>query len=295
MGKIIKACLWTIIAVGAICLIGFLVYNFVLASQKEVSHPEVSFEIKDYGTIKMELYPEYAPNTVANIIKLVENGYYNDKVIYGKDEICLYLGRNSEGEAVNPNISLIDKNIEEGSDGDYEYSINGEFIANDFKQNTLKHEKGVVTLIRNDYTQYFSSLSEQSYNSGNAQIAIMMDDAANLNGVYAAFGKVIEGMDILEKMYNELEIAPKETENAGEEETSMAEVASEGSATDAESSDENGEEESAGIDAFKTYPVITSATIDTKGVDYGMPETEEAFNYEEYMNNLMQQYYGGNQ
>ena len=112
MGKIIKACLWTIIAVGAICLIGFLVYNFVLASQKEVSHPEVSFEIKDYGTIKMELYPEYAPNTVANIIKLVENGYYNDKVIYGKDEICLYLGRNSEGEAVNPNISLIDKNFQ---------------------------------------------------------------------------------------------------------------------------------------------------------------------------------------
>lgn len=292
MGKIIKACLWTIIAVGAVCLVGLLIYHFVLASQNGVTHPEVSFEIKDYGTVKIELYPEYAPNTVANIIKLVENGYYNDKVVYGKDDICLYLGRNSEGEAVNPKISLINKDIEAESENDFEYTISGEFIANDFKQNTLKHEKGVITLLRNDYTQYIQSLSEQSYNSGNAQLAIMMDDASNLNGIYAAFGKVIEGMDILEKMYNELEIAEPEAEEAeagtGTEETVLSEEAAEEETTDST-------EESAGIEAFKEYPVITSATVDTKGVDFGMPKTDEAFDYEEYMNNLMQQYYSNYQ
>ena len=136
------------------------------------------------------------------------------------------------------------------------------------------------------------SLSQESYNSGNAQLAIMMDDASNLNGVYAAFGRVIDGMDVLEKMFNELEIAEKTEESA--EEASIADTSTEDTATASEASDESSEE-SGGIQAFKTYPVITSASVDTKGIDYGMSETEEAFDYESYMNNLMQQYYGGQQ
>ena len=57
----------------------------------------LTFEIENLGTIKMELYQEYAPNTVANIVKLVEHGYYNNKVIYGKNTLCLYFGMNSDG------------------------------------------------------------------------------------------------------------------------------------------------------------------------------------------------------
>ena len=292
MKNILKICFWIILGIGALAILGLLIYNYSKARFVQTSHPEVTFEIKDQGTVKMELYPEYAPNTVANIIKLVEKGYYNDKVVYGKDEICMYVGRDSQGEAVNPKESLIDDSIEADSEDDFEYTIKGEFVANDFNKNTLRHEKGVVTLLRNDYNQYMSNLTEESYNSGNAQIAIMMDEAGNLNGVYAAFGRVIEGMDILEKMYNELEIAEKTEEN--QEEAAVADTASEGTPT-AEGETAEGSGDTEGIQAFKNYPVITSASVDTKGVNYGMPETEEAFDYESYMNNLMQQYYGGQQ
>lgn len=268
MGKKLKIVLWSIIVIGIITLIGLNVYSLVMAKTQEVVHPEVSFEVENYGTIKMELYPEYAPNTVTNFIKLVEKGYYNEKVIYGKDEVCLYVGRNQEGEAVNPKISLISDNVEVGSENDYDYTIPGEFVANDFKQNTLRHEKGVISLIRNDYTQYVPTLSKESYNSGNAQIGIMMGDASsNLNGVYAAFGKITEGMEILEKIYNESEIAPKEKNEDGTEAKESA------------------------IDRFNNYPKIKNVTVDTHGISYGLPVTEKAFDYEAYMYELMNSYY----
>ena len=54
-----------------------------LSKTEKIPHPEVTFEIENYGTVKMELYPEYAPNTVANIIKLAESGYYDGKLIFG--------------------------------------------------------------------------------------------------------------------------------------------------------------------------------------------------------------------
>ena len=130
----------------------------------------------------------------------------------------MYAGRDTEGNAINPKISLIDDSIEAGTDADYEYTIPGEFVVNGYEQNTLRHEKGVISLIRNDYTQYVASLSKESYNSGNAQIGIMMSDSATtLNGVYAAFGKITEGMDVLEKIYNEVEIKhPEATEDGNQ-------------------------------------------------------------------------------
>lgn len=288
MKNVLKICLWVILGILALLCAGWFVYSFVMSNKADVVHPEVTFEIQDFGNVKMELYPEYAPNTVANIIKLVENGYYNNKVIYGKDDLCLYVGRNSDGEVENPKISLIDPNIEKDSDEDYEYSIPGEFIANDFKQNTLRHEKGIVTLIRQDYSQYFPNLSDESYNSGNTNIAVIMNDgASNLNGVYAGFGKVLEGMDILEKLYNEIEIKKEET----------TDETAEGETVDAENveGEENTEEESGGIQEFNVYPIIKSASVDTKGANFGMPETEEAFDYNEYINNYFMQQYGGQQ
>ena len=266
MGKKLQICIWTIIAVVLFLLLGVSIYNWTRATLEDPIHPEVTFEVENVGKIKMELYPEYAPNTVKNIIKLVESGYYNNKVIYGKDEICMYVGRNEEGEAENPTASLIFEEIEAGTEADYEYSIKGEFVANGFNQNTLSHEKGIVCLIRNNYGTGFS---EQSYNSGNAQLAIMFGEgSANLNGVYAACAKITEGLDLLEKIYNEAET---KTPDALEgEEYTQEEV----------------------ISQFATTPKIISATVDTHGIDYGNPEIVEYFNYEEYMYQMMNAYYG---
>ena len=98
----------------------------------------------------------------------------------------------------------------------------------------------------------------------------MGDGASNLNGVYAAFGRITEGLDILEKIYNETEIAPKENTEEGVDTTESA------------------------IDRFNTYPKIKSATVDTHGIDYGNPVTEKAFDYSAYMYDLMSSYYNTN-
>lgn len=257
MGKKVQICLWTIIALATFLLLGGVVYNLARATHEEPIHPEVTFEIENVGTVKMELYQEYAPNTVANIVKLVEAGYYNNKVVYGKDEICLYIGRNQEGEVDNPTVSLINPEVEVGSENDFTYSIPGEFTSNGFEQNTLRHEEGIVTLLRNNYG---TDLQEQSYNSGNTQIGVMMEgDSSNLNSVYAAFGKVTEGLDLLKNIYNTQEIA----EPIADETT--------------------GETTETGIAEFSNKLVITSATVDTKGVEFAVPEVTEWFDYEEYM------------
>ena len=251
----------------------------------------------------MELYPEYAPNTVANFIKLVESGYYNDKVFYGRDDVCIYVGRTADGEVTNPTANFITGNAEET----YEYTIKGEFVANGFEQNTLRHEKGVISLIRNDYSQYFSELYEESYNSGNAQIGIMMGDkAANLNGVYAAFGKITEGLEIVEKLYNEAEVVaiPEETTATTEttdttntttttENTTSTETTNtaENTVTESAETEDATEDDADGIYEFATYPKIVSASVDTHGVTFESPVIEEAFDYETYINDYMSSYY----
>lgn len=261
MKEKIKLLILIIIAVVLVGLIGVVVYNGVNSIQDTSANPVATFELQDYGTIKMELYPEYAPNTVTNFIALIEAGYYNNKIIYGKDDICLYMARNSEEENQGPTISLLDNSIEAGSDQDYAYEIKGEFIANGFEQNTLRHEKGIVSLNRSDYSTY--GLTEEGYNSGSAQFSVMMQDSANLNGVYCAFGKITEGFDVLEKIYQEVKVAQAE----------------------------EGEENSGGIQEFETKPVIKNASVERYGVDYGKPETQEAFDFQAYMNELYSQYY----
>ncbi len=263
MGKKIQLCVWVIIAIAMIVLLGGTIYNIVIAKTEEPSHPEVTFEISNLGTIKMELYPEYAPNTVRNIVSLVEKGYYINKVIYGKDEVGLYVGRNQAGEEDAVKASTFDKNLT--TDTDYDYAIEGEFVANGFNQNTLCHEKGIVTLLRNNYG---TGLTEESYNSGTTQIAVMMSDSSSqLNGLYAAFGRITEGLELLENLYNTGEIIVED-----------------------ENSEHNHAEE---IERFKTYPIITSATIDTKGVNYREPKVMEIFDYDEYMYQVLNAQYGG--
>ena len=258
MGKKIQICLWIIIAIVVFVLLGGVVYNLVRAINEDTLHPEVTFEIENLGTVKMELYQEYAPNTVANIIKLVEKGYYTNKVLYGKDELVLYMGVTEDGKEEIPVASLVNPNITLDSEEDFEYSIPGEFSANNFKQNTLCHEKGVVTIVRQNYGM--SSLIEQSYNSGVAKMGIIMHDtAASLNGKYAAFGKITEGFDLIEKIYNNDAIVEPEVD------------------------EETGESVKTTVDEFANKYVIKSATVDTHGIDMGIPEMVEYFNYEEYI------------
>lgn len=268
MKKNLKNIILIIISVLLLAVCIFLVVQAIRAKTQKIQNPVLTLEVENYGNIKIELYPEYAPNTVKNIIKLAESGYYNGKVFYGKDDISVYVGRNSEGNIDYPKLSTIEPNVE--TQDDYEYEIEGEFIANNFEANTLKHEKGVVSLVRADYTQITSELKDESYNSGSSQFTILTEDERSLNGLYAAFGRVTEGMEIVEKIY-ELEGTSKqaaETESA---------------------------EEATGIKAFTEYPVITKATVETYGINYGFPEVNEAFDYNLYMQDLLTQYYGTNQ
>ncbi len=117
MKEKVKMTILMMIIIILIILIGWLVCNRVIVN------PVATFEVQDYGTVKMELYPEYAPNTVANFIALINSGFYNNKVIFGKDDVCLYMARDTAEDAKGPTVSLIDNSVEAGSENDYEYEI----------------------------------------------------------------------------------------------------------------------------------------------------------------------------
>ena len=259
MNEKLKMGIGMVLGVVLAILMGFVVYQAVRAGTEENEHPVATFEIQDYGTVKVKLYPEYAPNTVTNFIALIQHGFYDNKKVYGKDDICLYMARDNEESAQGPKLSLLDETVEPDSEEDYSYEIKGEFIANEFEQNTLRHEKGILSLNRSDYSAY--GLKEESYNSGSYRFSVLMTESSNLNGVYCAFGEVTEGLEILEKIYNEAEI---------------------------QTSEEGSEEDS--IQKFANMPTITKATVETYGVDYGKPEVHEAFDFQGYMNELYSRY-----
>lgn len=133
-------------------------------------NPIVTIEMEN-GDIMKELYPEIAPNTVNNFISLVKKGFYDGiifhRVIYG----FMLQGGDPEG-------------YRHGRSG---YSIRGEFTGNGFK-NDLKHTPGVLSMART-----------MQPNSAGSQFFIMHKNASHLDGQYAAFGKVIEGLDIVDK------------------------------------------------------------------------------------------------
>lgn len=243
----------TIIAfIIIVALLGGLGYGYYKKVTMEVQNPVATIEVENFGTIKIELYPEMAPNTVANFIALANNGYYDGLTFHRVVEDFMIQGGDENGDGTGSvSLSAIDSSIEEGSDADTEYSIKGEFIANGFNQNTLKHKEGIISMARSDYTTYSSSLTEESYNSAGAQFFIMTADYSSLDGYYAAFGAVIEGMDVVHA------IEAVEVEEAEDDES----------------------EASTPVDP----PVITSIRVETYGIDYGMPETEEAFDYQSWL------------
>ncbi|WP_252231670.1 peptidylprolyl isomerase [Clostridium sp. ZBS15] len=136
--------------------------------------PLATIKVKDYGVIDAVLYPETAPNTVNNFINLANKGFYNNLKFHRIIKDFMIQGGDPNGDGT-------------GGPG---YSIEGEFSSNGIP-NGLKHTKGVLSMART-----------QNPNSAGSQFFIMTADAPHLDGEYAAFGEVISGLDVLEKIVN---------------------------------------------------------------------------------------------
>ncbi len=169
-------------------------------------NPIVTFNMKDGGVIRAELYPDIAPNTVNNFISLVNKKFYDGLIFHRVISGFMIQGGCPDGSGM-------------GGPG---YEIKGEFARNGIK-NDLKHTEGVLSMART-----------QDPDSAGSQFFIMHRDAPHLDGSYAAFGKVIEGMDVVDRIA--------------------------GTATDFS-------------DRPLEKQVMQSVTADTFGVDYPEPET----------------------
>ena len=137
-----------------------------------MANPIVTITMRNGDVIKAELYPEIAPNTVNNFISLINNGFYNGLVFHRVIRNFMLQGGCPEGTGM-------------GGPG---YHIRGEFSQNGFK-NDLKHTEGVLSMARS-----------MMPNSAGSQFFIMHKAAPHLDGQYAAFGKVTEGMDVVNKI-----------------------------------------------------------------------------------------------
>ena len=246
----LKNILWIIALTLVIALVAGVGYGYYRNATMEVTNPVATMEIENYGTVKIELYPDLAPETVANFITLANRGFYDGLTFHRVVKDFMIQGGDPEGTGQG---SAKISDLKDGGE-DTAYSIKGEFVANGVN-NTLKFEEGVIGMARNDYTSYSSTLTEESYNSGSSQFFIMTADNTSLNGYYTSFGKVIEGMDVIHNIENvEVKVADDS------EETGNTEVST------------------------PVNPVtITSIKVETNGVDYGLPETLTPFDYMSWM------------
>ena len=137
-------------------------------------NPIVTIEMEDGGVMKAELYPDVAPNTVNNFISLVQKGYYDGLIFHRVIPGFMIQGGCPDGTGM-------------GGPG---YSIKGEFTGNGF-QNDLVHDRGVLSMART-----------MAPDSAGSQFFVMVEKAPHLDGQYAAFGKVIEGMDVADAIVN---------------------------------------------------------------------------------------------
>ncbi len=169
-------------------------------------NPIVTITMQNGGVIKIELYPDIAPNTVNNFISLVQDGFYDGLIFHRVIPGFMIQGGDPEGMGY-------------GGPG---YSIAGEFSYNGF-DNELAHTRGVISMARSS-----------SPDSAGSQFFIMVEDAPHLDGQYAAFGKVIEGLDVVDEIVS----------------------------VDTNASDKPYDDQ-----------VMQTVTVDTKGVTYPEPET----------------------
>lgn len=138
----------------------------------ENKNPIVTFEMENGDTFKTELYPEVAPNTVRNFISLINHNFYDGVIFHRVIKGFMIQGGDPEGRGI-------------GGPG---YAIKGEFAANGF-ENNLKHDRGVLSMARS-----------MMPDSAGSQFFVMHKDSPHLDGQYAAFGRVIEGMDTVDKI-----------------------------------------------------------------------------------------------
>ena len=248
--KKVKNIIWIVALIVLIALVGTLGYGYYKKATMEVKNPVATMEVENFGTIKIELYPEQAPETVANFITLANRGFYDGLTFHRVVKDFMIQGGDKKGTG-SGSAELSD--LKDGGE-EKDYSIKGEFVANGVN-NTLKFDEGIIGMARNDYTQYSSSLKEESYNSGSSQFFIMTKANTSLNGYYTAFGKVIEGMDVVHKIE---EVEVKAADN---------------------SSESGNTEVSTPVNTVK----ITSVKVETNGVDYGLPETLTPFDYTSWM------------
>jgi peptidyl-prolyl cis-trans isomerase B (cyclophilin B) len=137
-----------------------------------MSNPIVTIEMENGGVIKAELYPEIAPNTVNNFISLVKEGFYDGVIFHRVIPGFMIQGGDPQGTGM-------------GGPG---YCIRGEFTANGFK-NDLKHTRGVLSMARS-----------MMPDSAGSQFFIVHEDSTFLDGEYAAFGRVVDGMDAVDEI-----------------------------------------------------------------------------------------------
>lgn len=136
-----------------------------------MTNPVIRITVKDYGTMTAELYPAKAPKTVANFVKLAENGFFNDLIFHR-------VIRNFMIQGGGYNAEMEPKETD---------SIQGEFKANGFMANDLKHTRGVLSMARTS-----------DPDSASSQFFIMHEDAPHLDAQYAGFGKLTDGFDVLD-------------------------------------------------------------------------------------------------
>ena len=137
-----------------------------------MSNPIVTIEMENGDVMKAELYPEIAPNTVNNFISLVKKGFYDGLIFHRVIPGFMIQGGDPKGTGM-------------GGPG---YTIKGEFTANRF-QNDLKHDRGVLSMART-----------MAPNSAGSQFFVMHENSPHLDGQYAAFGKVVEGIEVVDKI-----------------------------------------------------------------------------------------------
>lgn len=155
-------------------------FLFFLCSCENDENNIVEIDVKDYGKIVIELYPDVAPITVKNFKELVSENYY-DGVIFHR--------------VINNFMIQTGDITGTGFGTGKEKTIKGEFLQNNFK-NTLSHTRGVVSMARRgSYPE-----TSETLNSASTQFFIVQADSPHLDGNYAAFGKVTSGMDIVDKI-----------------------------------------------------------------------------------------------
>ena len=140
-----------------------------------MANPIVTIEMENGGVIKVELYPEIAPNTVNNFLSLVNKGFYDGLIFHRVIPGFMIQGGDPQGTGM-------------GGPG---YRIKGEFKHNGFSQNNLKHDRGVLSMARS-----------MMPDTAGSQFFIMVEAAPHLDGQYASFGKVIEGMEVVDAIAN---------------------------------------------------------------------------------------------